>query len=484
MSNIFTALSWRDVAIGSCIALVLAGASYAGSNIVPQKITSYGYFDKWYDGDLPRVYSTMAERFGDGHESTRKHPLFLLASQPAVSVAKRAFGIGPAVAIKLVMALLAYVSVLVLYTWSASDDASPDRRGLAVPVVRVERRGHILVHGSGDISIWRARHSARRIDSSRVATLGASIWLLCLGQHRDIRLHNHELDGRHRRDSRVLSISGEPHGSSPCPWHWRRYCGPVAPARRSESLDDAPARRHRGAHQWLRVRPLAGAWAEVASGPDVQGEPRPGVRRQGDRCRRLYLHPPEHAIVLSVDEKTSIQALERTQRPLPLRAGRAVRHTHDYRRHGVLDLFAALEIATGKVTHRFSPTHTGADFLRFMRKVARAYPDRDLHVVLDNSSTHNTEEVRAWLAANPRVQFHYTPTSASWLNQIEGFFGILTRQSLAVTDFASRRALQDHLCAYLRAWNKQPTPFEWTKPAKAIVASHKRMLERISTAVH
>jgi hypothetical protein len=116
MSNIFTALNWRDVAIGSCIALVLACASYAGSNIIPQKITSYAYFDKWYDGDLPRVYSTMAERFGNGHESTRKHPLFLLASQPAVSVAKKAFGIGPAVAIKLVMSLLAYVSVLVLYT--------------------------------------------------------------------------------------------------------------------------------------------------------------------------------------------------------------------------------------------------------------------------------------------------------------------------------------------------------------------------------
>jgi transposase len=198
----------------------------------------------------------------------------------------------------------------------------------------------------------------------------------------------------------------------------------------------------------------------------------------------LYLHPPEHAIVLSVDEKTSIQALERTQRPLPLRTGRAVRHTHDYRRHGVVDLFAALEIATGKVTHRFSPTHTSADFLRFMKTVARAYPDRDLHVVLDNSSTHNTEEVRAWLRAHPRVQFHYTPTSASWLNQIEGFFGILTKQSLAITDFPSKRALQDHLCAYLRAWNKNPTPFEWTKPARAIIRSHKRMLDRISTAVH
>ena len=198
----------------------------------------------------------------------------------------------------------------------------------------------------------------------------------------------------------------------------------------------------------------------------------------------LYLHPPEHAIVLSVDEKTSIQALERTQRPLPLRAGRAVRHTHDYRRHGVLDLYAALEVATGTVTHACSPTHTAADFLRFMKKVARTYPHRDLHVVLDNSSTHRTEEVRAWLTAHPRIHFHYTPTSASWLNQIEGFFGILAKQSLSITDFASTRALEDHLVAYLREWNKKPTPFEWTKPAKALIKSHKRMLDRISTAVH
>jgi transposase len=198
----------------------------------------------------------------------------------------------------------------------------------------------------------------------------------------------------------------------------------------------------------------------------------------------LYLHPPEHAIVLSVDEKTSIQALERTQPPLPLRTGRAVRHTHDYRRHGVLDLYAALEVATGHVTHAFSPTHTAADFLRFMQKVVRTYPNRVLHVVLDNSSTHNTDEVRTWLADHPRVHFHYTPTSASWLNQIEGFFGILAKQSLSVTDFRSTRALRDHLVAYLRAWNKNPTPFEWTKPARAIIKSHKRMLDRISTAVH
>lgn len=198
----------------------------------------------------------------------------------------------------------------------------------------------------------------------------------------------------------------------------------------------------------------------------------------------LYLNPPEHAVVLSVDEKTSIQALERTQQPLPLRSGRAARHTHDYKRHGVVDLYAALEVATGEVTHRLSASHTAADFLTFMRKVVRAYPGRELHVILDNSSTHGTPGVRAWLESNPQVHFHYTPTSASWLNQVEGFFGILGKQSLSVTDFPSKKALIEHITAYMRAWKKNPTPFAWTKPARAIIKSHRQMLERISTAVH
>src|SRR5712691_1833300 len=183
----------------------------------------------------------------------------------------------------------------------------------------------------------------------------------------------------------------------------------------------------------------------------------------------LYLNPPEHAVVLSVDEKTSIQALERTQRPLPLRSGRAARHTHDYKRHGVVDLYAALEVATGKVTHEVSESHTAEDFLSFMRKVVRAYPKRELHVILDNSSAHGTPEIRRWLEENPRVRFHYTPTSASWLNQVEGFFGILGKQSLFLTDFRSKKALRDHLRAYMKGWNHNPTPFEWTKPAKAII---------------
>lgn len=198
----------------------------------------------------------------------------------------------------------------------------------------------------------------------------------------------------------------------------------------------------------------------------------------------LYLNPPENAVVLSVDEKTSIQALERTQLPLPLRSGRATRHTHDYKRHGVVDLFAALAVATGKVTHRLSDTHTAVDFITFMNRVVREYPMQDLHVILDNSSTHATADVKAWLDEHPRVKFHYTPTSASWLNQVEGFFGILGKQSLSETNFPTKKALREHVSAYMRSWNKNPTPFAWTKPARAIINSHRRMFDRISTAVH
>ncbi|MGH7285342.1 MAG: IS630 family transposase [Polyangiaceae bacterium] len=198
----------------------------------------------------------------------------------------------------------------------------------------------------------------------------------------------------------------------------------------------------------------------------------------------LYLAPPEHAVVLSVDEKTSIQALERTQLPLPLRTGRARRHTHDYKRHGVVDLYAALEVATGKVTHALRASHTAVDFLAFMKKVVRAYPRRELHVIIDNSSSHGTPEVKSWLAAHPLVHFHFTPTSASWLNQVEGFFGILGKQSLSETNFPSTRALRDHITTYIQSWNGNPIPFVWTKPANAILKSHRKMLERISTAVH
>jgi transposase len=198
----------------------------------------------------------------------------------------------------------------------------------------------------------------------------------------------------------------------------------------------------------------------------------------------LYLNPPENAVVLSVDEKTQVQALERTQLPLPLRVGRAVRHTHDYKRHGVVDLYAALNVESGEVAHACTDSHTSADFLAFMKLVARRHRNVELHVILDNSSTHSTPEVKAWLAKHPRIHFHYTPTSASWLNQVEGFFGILSKQSLSLTNFPSKKALRDHIEMYIASWNEHPTPFIWTKPAEALIQSHRRMSDRISHAVH
>ena len=210
----------------------------------------------------------------------------------------------------------------------------------------------------------------------------------------------------------------------------------------------------------------------------------PEFARKVDDVVGLYMNPPHNAVVLSVDEKTQVQALERTQLPLPLREGRAVRHTHDYRRHGVVDLYAALNVDSGHVTHACKDSHTGADFLSFMKQVSKRHPRVELHVILDNSSTHSTPDVQAWLAKNPRVHFHYTPTSASWLNQVEGFFGILTKQSLSLTNFPSKKPLREHLEAYIAKWNTDPTPFIWTKPAAAIIRSHSKMLDRISATVH
>ncbi len=183
----------------------------------------------------------------------------------------------------------------------------------------------------------------------------------------------------------------------------------------------------------------------------------------------LYLNPPTNAVVLSLDEKTQIQALERTQPLLPLRSNQPARHTHDYRRHGLTSLFAALEIASGKVVGKCSERHTGADFLRFLKSLNQRYQGRELHVVLDNSSTHSTPDVRAWLEAHPNVHFHFTPTGASWLNMIEAWFGILTRKSVRRTSFRSVRALVRHIQHYIDHWNDDPTPFVWTKKPADII---------------
>lgn len=183
----------------------------------------------------------------------------------------------------------------------------------------------------------------------------------------------------------------------------------------------------------------------------------------------LYLNPPTNALVLCLDEKTQIQALSRTQPLLPLRPGLPARQTHDYRRNGLTSLYAALEVATGRVLGDCSARHTGADFLRFLKGVARRYRGQELHIVLDNSSTHSTPAVQAWLAAHPAVHFHFTPKGASWLNMVEAWFSILTRKSVRRGSFDTVRALVRHIQRYIEDWNAHPMPFVWTKEPADII---------------
>ena len=184
----------------------------------------------------------------------------------------------------------------------------------------------------------------------------------------------------------------------------------------------------------------------------------------------LYLDPPAHAIVLCVDEKSQIQALERTQPVRPLGLGRVERRTHDYHRHGTTTLFAALEVATGRVTDACQSRHRHDEFLAFLKLVARAYPRRQLHVVVDNYATHTHQRVRAWLARHPRVQLHFTPTYGSWLNLVEVFFAILERQALRRGDFASIQELVAAIGRFCAGWNQRCQPFTWAKDADQILA--------------
>jgi transposase len=177
----------------------------------------------------------------------------------------------------------------------------------------------------------------------------------------------------------------------------------------------------------------------------------------------LYLHPPTNAVVLSVDEKTQIQALSRTQPLLPMRAGLPARRTHDDRRNGLTSLYAAFNVKSREVIGACHPRHTAVEFLEFLLVVHRRYRRGDLHVILDNSSTHSTPAVRAWLDAHPRVHFHFTPTGASWLNLVEVWFSILTRKSVRRGSFETVRALVRHIARYIETWNDPPTPFVWTK---------------------
>jgi transposase/DNA-binding CsgD family transcriptional regulator len=189
----------------------------------------------------------------------------------------------------------------------------------------------------------------------------------------------------------------------------------------------------------------------------------------------LYLAPPENAVVLCIDEKSQIQALDRTAPILPMQPGLAERRSHDYVRHGTTTLFAALEIATGTVTAACQPRHRHQEFLRFLKQVAKTYPDRELHLVMDNYAAHKRPEIRDWLDANPRVQVHFTPTSGSWLNLVEVWFGIIERQAIRRGTFRSVKELNTKIRAFIDNWNDDRAhPFVWTKTADQILTKANR----------
>src|ERR1700716_2291533 len=190
----------------------------------------------------------------------------------------------------------------------------------------------------------------------------------------------------------------------------------------------------------------------------------------------LYMHPPAHAVVLSIDEKSQIQALDRTQPGLPIKPGRCGTMTHDYKRHGTTTLFAALNTLDGGVLGRCMQRHTHQEFIRFLNAVERAVPAGELvHAILDNYGTHKHPKVKAWLARHPRWIFHFTPKSGSWLNAVEGFFSNLPRQRIRRGVFRSIVDLQAAINRYLAEHNDHPKPFAWTKPADAILAKLNRL---------
>ena len=199
----------------------------------------------------------------------------------------------------------------------------------------------------------------------------------------------------------------------------------------------------------------------------------------------LYLNPPDKALVLCADEKSQVQALDRTQPLLPMRPGQAERRTHDYVRHGTTSLFAALDVKSGKVIGECHRRHRAREFRKFLGTIDASVPARlDVHLILDNYGTHKTPSIRRWLVRHPRFHLHFTPTSASWMNLVERWFGLLTERQIRRGTHRSTRELEGAIMAYLTSNNKHPKPFVWTKTADEIFASIARFCQRISNSGH
>jgi transposase len=199
----------------------------------------------------------------------------------------------------------------------------------------------------------------------------------------------------------------------------------------------------------------------------------------------LYLNPPDRALVLCVDEKSQIQALDRSQPLLPMRPGQAERRSHDYKRHGTTSLFAALDVKTGRLIGELHRRHRSVEFRQFLDTIDAAVPDRfDIHLVLDNYGTHKTPLIHRWLVKRPHFHLHFTPTGTSWINQVERWFALLTEKRLRRSAFRSTRELETAIRQYVDQHNEQPKPFRWTKTADQILASIARFCQRTLETGH
>jgi transposase len=298
--------------------------------------------------------------------------------------------------------------------------------------------------------------------------------------------------------------------SKPCVWRWQeRYIEegvegllrdktrppgkkplPVATRRKvlTKTANETPAnathwsRASMAAEMGISPSSVGRIWAEAGLKPHLTRTFKisndPQFEEKVTDVVGLYLNPPDRALVLCVDEKSQIQALDRTQPGLPLKKGRAATMTHDYKRHGTTTLFAALDVKSGLVIGECQPRHRAKEFIGFLRRIDRCVQKHlDVHLVLDNYGTHKTSAVKTWLAKHPRFKLHFTPTSASWLNLVERFFGEITRKRIRRGAFASVADLKETIHAYLDHHNANPKPFVWTKTADAILTKERRALD-------
>ena len=309
----------------------------------------------------------------------------------------------------------------------------------------------------------------------------------------------------------IMRLTGK---SKPCVWRWQeRYIAEgvdvlerdkTRPSRKpplpedmklavlTKTATETPA----GATHWSRAS-MASAmgispssvgriWAEAGLKPHLTRTFKvsndPAFAEKVTDVVGLYMNPPDRALVLCVDEKSQIQALDRTQPGLPMKKGRAATMTHDYKRHGTTTLFAALDVKSGLVIGECQPRHRTREFIKFLRTIDRIVDKRlDLHLVVDNYGTHKTAEVQAWLAKHPRFHMHFTPTSASWLNLVERFFAEITAKQIRRGAFTSVADLEASIQDYLAHHNRHPKPFVWTKTAETILAKVDRARAAVNT---